>query len=109
MKAEDASWEYQRQQGLEPFPWDAFEMKQPLLPTLNRAMHESGGDAASAWQMFDKRSWKEKAAEEAANEKREAEVRRRADEMIRNEKEAKEDEAMRELLEELPTFKCPDM
>lgn len=109
MKAQDASWEYQRQQGLEPFPWGAFEMKQPLLPTLNRAMHESGGDAVRAWQMFDRRSGREKAAEVAASEEIEAEVHRRADEMIRNDKEANEDEAMRELLEGLPTFKFPHM
>ncbi|KFY10732.1 hypothetical protein V492_04872 [Pseudogymnoascus sp. VKM F-4246] len=109
MKAEEASRAYQHQQGLEPFPYSAFEMKQPLLPALSRAMHESGGDAATAWHMFDRRSRQEKAAEEAADEKREAEVQRRADEMIRNEKEAKEDQAMRELLEELPIFKCPEV
>ncbi|KFZ02856.1 hypothetical protein V502_11449 [Pseudogymnoascus sp. VKM F-4520 (FW-2644)] len=107
MKSEDASWEYQRQQGLEPFPYDAFEMKQPLLPALNRAIHESGGDGVRAWQTFDRRSGREKAAEVAVSEEREAEVHRRADEMIRNDKETKEDEAMRELLEGLPTFKFP--
>lgn len=108
MKAE-ASWACQDQQGLEPFSWAALEMKQPLLPTLNTAINESGGDAARAWQMFDRRSWQEKVAEEAADEEREAEVRRRADEMIKNEEETKEDGAMRELLEGLPTFKFPDM
>ncbi|OBT65922.1 hypothetical protein VE03_05481 [Pseudogymnoascus sp. 23342-1-I1] len=108
MKSE-ASWESQRQHNLEPFPWAALETKQPLLPTLNIAMHESGGDAARAWQMFDRRSWQEKAAEEASDEKREAEVRRRVDEMIRNDKETKEDDAVRDLLESLPTFKFPEM
>lgn len=109
MKAEEESWGYQRQQGLEPFPWGAFEMKLPLLPTLNRAMHESGGNTVRAWEMFDRRSRQEKEAEGVTVEKREAEVRRLADEMIRNETEAKEDKAMRELLEELPMFTCPDM
>lgn len=109
MKAEEAVWAYQDQQGLEPFPYDAFEMKQPLLPALDMAMDESGGDAAMAWQIFDRRNNWEKAAEEAANEEREAEVRRRADEMIRNDQEIMEDEEMRQLLEELPKFKCPDM
>ncbi|KFY97764.1 hypothetical protein V498_01887 [Pseudogymnoascus sp. VKM F-4517 (FW-2822)] len=108
MKAE-ASRAYQHQQDLEPFPWDALDMRQPLLPTLNTAIHESGGDAERAWQMFDRRSWQEKVAEEAADEEREAEVRRRADEMIRKDDETKEDGAMRELFEGLPTFKFPDI
>ncbi|OBT72337.1 hypothetical protein VF21_09458 [Pseudogymnoascus sp. 05NY08] len=109
MREEEAFWTQQHQQGLEPFPYDAFDMKQPLLPALDRAMDESGGDAARAWQICDKRSLRERVADEVANEKREDEVRRRADEMMRNDREAKEDEAMRELLEELPTFKCPDI
>lgn len=109
MKAEEALWSYQHRQNLEPFPYGALEMKQPLLPELNVAMHESGGDAVRAWKILDRRSWQEKAAEEAANEKRETEVKKRADEMARNEKEAQEDEVMRQLLEELPTFKCPAM
>lgn len=84
-------------------------MNQPLLPTLKRAMDESGGDTARAWRRFDTRSSHDKAADGVAKKKREVEVRRRVDEMIREEKERKEDEALRELLDELPIYKCPDM
>jgi hypothetical protein len=84
-------------------------MNQPLLPELDRALDESDRDAPRAWQMFNNRLLQEKVAEQVANGKREAEVRRRADEMIRNDREAKEDEAMRKLLDELPTFNYPDM
>lgn len=56
IKAEEALMEQQGLQRLQSFRWDAPEMNQPLLPTLNRAIHESGGDAQRAWGMFDRRS-----------------------------------------------------
>lgn len=82
---------------------------QPRLPSLKRAMDESGGDTVRAWEKFDRRTPEQRKLEEQAKRVRETEVQKRLEEKLREEKERKEDDELRELLNEVPTYAFPTM
>jgi len=93
---------------LKPFPWKALGKRQPRLPKLRRTMDETGNDPARAWESAI-RTDEEKASEEKRKIVREDIVKNRVAEMLRLEREEKEERDVEQLLHELPMYEFPQL
>jgi hypothetical protein len=108
LDAEEASLQSSRND-LKPDPWRVQGEHQLRLPNLRRTMEEMGNDPVRAWERFDTRTDEEKTSEVKRKLVRRDIVTSRVEEMLRLEREEKEERDVEQLLHEIPMYEFPQL